>query len=271
MAALGFDPEFVGSKNAISAQKAILAARDDIAGQDGLVSRGNRVAHTLASAYPASELAEVADRFGSAIFFLDQAQLQSYRTALTEAGFDTTTFLVFYQSADTFDIASSIVQRDLPSQLGLRLETITQKTPASKVRDLQGFMGSVGLPQLPGYVLRGRLDNHIAVALSDPDGHAVGCAISIDESGAGPDFAGWYFPSSIGVATAWQGYGLGRWLNAAAIDMARTKGAASHVREGVSPVNVASQRMIESCGLKRNETIAALLASRDSIPVAWQD
>ena len=132
-------------------------------------------------------------------------------------------------------------------------------------------MGSVGLPQLPGYILRGRLDNHIAVALLDPDGHTVGCGIAIDESGAGADFAGWYFPSSIGVATAWQGYGLGRWLNAVTIDVARAKGGASHVRQGVSPVNIASQRMIESCALKRNENIVAVLASREVIPSAWLD
>ena len=98
MVALGFDPEFTGSDDAIAAQRAILDARDSIIAQDGLVSRGNRVAHTLAAAYPVSELVKVANRFGAAIFFLEQKQAESYRAALAEAGFSTTAFLVFYQS-----------------------------------------------------------------------------------------------------------------------------------------------------------------------------
>lgn len=73
------------------------------------------------------------------------------------------------------------------------------------------------------------------------------------------------------VADGWKGKGLGRWLNAAAIDLARREGGAVHVQEGVSPANVVSRRMIEGCGLVLEEGITVILASAEAPPAAWRD
>ena len=97
----------------------------------------------------------------------------------------------------------------------------------------------------------------------------VGCAIAMDESSAGPDFVGWYFGGNVGVAPDWKGRGLGRWLNARAVQIARSVGSATFVHELVSAANIVSQRMIASCGLTQDVEIAALVATTMAIPEAW--
>jgi GNAT superfamily N-acetyltransferase len=108
------------------------------------------------------------------------------------------------------------------------------------------------------------------LALLEPGGAAVGMAVAIDYCGAGPDYAGWYFAGSVAVADGWKGKGLGRWLNAAVIDLARREGGAVHVQEGVSSANATSRRMIEGCELFLEDGITAVIASTEAPPAAWR-
>ena len=265
-----FDPEFAGSPANRAAQRTTLALRGAILGRPGLVSRGNRVAHLAAAEDSTKELVAIAERFGAAIFFLDRRQADERRSPFEAAGFATAAFTVFRPTAETFARCADIAAADLPGRLGLRLERITPQSPHEEVAALQACLDAAGLPPLPGYFLRGRLEPTLTLVLRDPAGGIAGCAVAMDEAGAGPGFAGWYFPSSVAVAAPWRGQGLGRWLNAAAIDLARREGGAHHVQQGVTPGNQVSQRMIRACGLAAVDSPVGVLAIREAAAGAWR-
>ena len=263
-------PEFAGSPANVLAQRTTLERRAAILERPGLVSRGNRVAHLAADREAAADLVAIAERFGAAIFFLDSRHTDEQRAAFEAAGFSTADFNVFRPTRETFGRCAEIAAADLPGRLGLRPERITPGSPPERVAALQACLEAAGLPPLPGYFLRGRLEPTLTLALLEPAGGIAGCAVAMDEAGAGPEFQGWYFPSSVAVAAPWRGKGLGRWLNAEAIDMARRDGGAHHVQQGVTAGNNVSQRMIRGCGLAAVSSQVGVLATREIAAGAWR-
>jgi GNAT superfamily N-acetyltransferase len=212
----------------------------------------------------------IASRFGSAAFVLPHDEVTRCRQHLAEAGIGTSSFLIYASSNAAFIRCDTLLADDLPSRLDLRRQRIDAVSADELVAQVQQLQIRCGLPALPGYFLRGRTQRNLTMALFDPAGTAVGMAIAMDESAAGPAYAGWYFPASVAVADGWKGKGLGRWLNAAVIDLARREGGAVHLQEAVSPANTTSRRMIESCGLTLEDGISAIVALAEAPPAAWR-
>ena len=268
---LDFDPEFAGSVAGRQAQAVILARREEIAATPGMVSRGTRVSVLDASERSPEDLVDIARRFGSAIMFVGRHQADHYRQRIIAAGLSTGSFLIYASSDAAFARSRALVAERLPEQFGLRQRRIDLTSPGDLIAKAQQLLEACGLPALPGYFLRGRTQANLTLALLDPADAIVGIAVAMDEASAGPAYIGWYFPASVAVAKSWKGKGLGRWLNAAVIDLARREGGAVHVQEGVSPTNSVSRRMIEGCGLILNEEITAVLASAEAAPAAWHE
>jgi GNAT superfamily N-acetyltransferase len=270
MSQLAFEPEFAGSAVARQAQEAILAHHAEIAAAPGMVSRAVRVVVLDASMRSPEDLVTLACRFGSAIFLVRQSQVEQYHQEIVAAGLSSASFLMYASFDATFTRSGEVVADELPQWLGLRTHRIGPSSPGELIAKVQSLLEECGLPALPGYFLRGRIQPNLTLALLDLDDAVVGLAVAMEEGSAGPAYRGWYFPGSVAVTQSWQGKGLGRWLNAAAIDLARREGGAVHVQEGVSPANHASRRMIESCGLVLNQDTVAILASSQATPAAWR-
>lgn len=265
------DPEFAGSVAGRKAQAKILAHREEIAAARGMVSRGARVSVLDGSERSPEELVDIARRFGSAIFVVSRSEADRYSRTVVAAGLGTGSFLIYASSDVAFARCRALVADQLPRRLELRPCRIDGHSSAELIAKVQRLLEACGLPALPGYFLRGRTQPNLTLALLDRADAAVGMAIAMDDTSAGPTYAGWYFAASVAVAASWQGKGLGRWLNAAVIDLARREGGAVQVRESVSPTNIASRRMIEGCGLALCEDIVAVLASAAATPAAWRD
>ena len=268
---LDFDPEFAGSVAGRQGRAMILARREEIAATPGMVSRGTRVTVLDASERSPEVLVDIARRFGSAIMVVSRHQADHYRQRVIAAGLSTGSFLIYASSDAAFARSRGLVAERLPEQLGLRQRRIVLSSPGDLIAKAQQLLEACGLPALPGYFLRGRTQANLTLALLDPADAVVGIAVAMDDASAGPAYIGWYFPASVAVAKSWKGKGLGRWLNAAVIDLARREGGAVHVREGVSPTNSVSRRMIEGCGLALNEEITAVLASAEAAPAACHE
>jgi GNAT superfamily N-acetyltransferase len=266
-----FNPEFAGSVAGQKAQATILAHCDEIAAARGMVSRGTRVTVLDALERSPEELVDIARRFGSAIFVVSQREADRYCREVVAAGLSTGSFLVYASSDVAFARSRELVADQLPQHLELRQCRIDLNSSGDLIAKAQQLLEACGLPALPGYFLRGRTQPNLTLALLDPADAVVGMAIAMDDTSAGPAYTGWYFPASVAVAASWKGKGLGRWLNAAVIDLARREGGAVHVRESVSPTNTVSRRMIEGCGLALCENIVAVLASAEATPAAWHD
>jgi GNAT superfamily N-acetyltransferase len=263
------DPEYAGDEEVVRIQKRIFEELDWVSSAGGLVSRGNRVSLIDAWRQSPKIAIEIARKFDTAVFFLHSNQLAEFTSWLNEADFGVSSFLLFSSGDVAFTRSDAIASDNLPASCGLKEIRLDANTPRRTVASTQKLMATCGLPPMPGYFLRGLTQQNLSIVLVDQVDEVVGCVVAVDESGAGADFAGWYFPSTVGVAPNWQGKALGRWLNARAIQIARSVGAATFVHEGVSAANVVSQRMIVSCGLIRDDSIVPLLATTTNVPGAW--
>jgi L-amino acid N-acyltransferase YncA len=268
--AADFDPELAGSIANRRAQAAILGGLAEIAAIEGLVSRGNRTSLLATDGRTTEELLALAIRFESVGFFLPHTRVEGVRAGFVAAGLETTTFLLYRTTELAFAHAAEIADNGLPDRLGLRSLRIDPATPPGLVAATQELIAACGLPPLPGYFMRGRTQRNLTLALIDPAGRVVGAATAMEEAGGGAAFHGSYMAASVAVAAAWQGHGLGRWLNAAVIDLARQVGGAKQIQEGVSPRNTASRRMIEGCGLEQVQDLLILLATAEAPPAAWR-
>ena len=269
-ARFSFDPEFAGDEETIRVQARILNDDSWISDNTGLISRGTRVTVLDACRRTEESMIEIARRFESAIFILHAHQQAAFTSHLEGAGFHTAAFLHFSSSQEAFDRSDTIASQDLPAQYGLEEVRVDASSSAAMITGAQRLMVLCGLPAIPGYFLRGLTHNNLSIILIDRAQEVVGSVIAMDESRAGPDFCGWYFPGAVAVAPKWQGKGLGRWLNARAIQAARREGCATFVHEGVSPSNLASQAMILSCGLEWDESSIPLMAAASPPPKAWR-
>jgi GNAT superfamily N-acetyltransferase len=263
-----FDPEFAGDDDAVRVQKRIFEQARWIAATKGLVSRGSRVGLLDAWRQSPQIAFDIAKKFELAVFSLKLDQWEQFTSRFREAGLGVSSFLHYSSQEAAFTRCDSILADNRPARYDLKEIRVDADTPRGIVAAAQTLMAISGLQATPGYFLRGLTQRNLSIVLVDRLDEPVGCAIAMDESSAGPDFVGSYFVGYVCVAPEWKGKGLGRWLNARAIQMARRAGSASIVHEGVSPANFVSQRMIASCGLTQDVEVVPLMATTMAIPEA---
>ena len=244
-----FDPEFAGDDDALRVQTRIFEQARWIAATEGLVSRGSRVGFLDAWRQSPQFAIDIAKKLDVAVFSLKLDQREQFTSRFREAGLGVSSFLHFSSQEAAFTRADSILADNRPARYELAEIRVDADTPRGIVAAAQRLMAVCGLHVTPGYFLRGLTQRNLSIVLVDKLDEPVGCAIAMDDSSAGPDFVGSYFVGSVGVAPAWTGKGLGRWLNARAIQIARSAGSASFVHQGVSAANLLSphDRILRTC------------------------
>jgi RimJ/RimL family protein N-acetyltransferase len=119
------------------------------------------------------------------------------------------------------------------------------------MRRIQALMGAAGVVPFSGSMLAGGFGPVVTAAVGDGTGAVIAAAHGyLPHNGHSP-LARHAWGGLVAVAEAWRGRGLGAYVNARMVVGVFRDLGASHVYELVSASNLASRRMVESCGLRR--------------------
>lgn len=115
---------------------------------------------------------------------------------------------------------------------------------------LQQFLADSHMAPLSGTMLASRPPVARTIVLKDASGAIAACGHAYFPHNRHSPFSRHAWIGLIAVAATQRGGGLGRLVNAMLLDAAARELGADHVYELVGASNIASRRMVESCGLR---------------------
>lgn len=158
--------------------------------------------------------------------------------------------------------SGAIVAGGLPDDLS-RLD-LGNDPEAAIVRRVQEFMLANGVVPFSGSMLTGRLGPATTVAIADAGGEIVACAHTYLPHNAMSPHHRKAWGGLVAVAPSQRGRKLGAYVNAAIVTAAFDNLGAESIYEMVSATNVASRRMVETCGLSVDASVVSGAASADA-------
>jgi len=195
-------------------------------------------------------ITEVLDHDGICGFrLLSVAKAEELRVRLTGQDYRFDTWDVFLADrATALTAATAILSRGLPdglSELGKPTDPESEYT-----RRIQALMGASGIIPFSGSLLTGALGSAVTVAVGDRQGNVVAAAHGYLPHNAYSPYHRFAWGGLVAVADGERGKGLGSDINARLVVSVFCDLDASHIYELVSATNIASRRMVASCGLR---------------------
>lgn len=164
--------------------------------------------------------------------------------------------------ATAMERARAILAAGLPA--GLSRLDLGRDPEAAPVRQVQEFMLTNGIVPFSGSMLVGALVPGRAVAIADEQGEIAATAFTYMPHNAMSPHRDKAWGGLVAVSPTQRGRKLGLYVNAAIVEAAFEELGAVAIYEMVSETNVASRRMVESCGLVHDQTIASGAAVADA-------
>jgi hypothetical protein len=197
-----------------------------------------------------SDLEEILDRDGIlGLRMVTRDQASRFFPRLEAKGYRIDTWDIFVApAADIAGPVAHILSRGLPS--GLRVEAPLSAPEGEDTRRLQQFLADNGMAPLSGTMLASVPPDARTIVLSNADGAIAACGHAYFPHNRHSRFSRHAWIGLIAVAASQRGGGLGRLVNAMLLDAAARELGADHVYELVGASNIASRRMVESCGLR---------------------
>jgi hypothetical protein len=191
--------------------------------------------------------------------FLPADSVAALRDRLAGHGYRLDTWDIFVADAATALAASdAILTAGLPEGL---MEIEGPDDPEGEyTRRVQLLMSEAGVVPFSGSMLAGEHSPAVTAVIADTDGNPVAAAHAYMPHNAFGDYRGYAWGGLVAVAESQRGRRLGSHVNARAISRAVRDLGATHVYEIVSPTNIPSRRMVESCGLRQDPGVLAGMA-----------
>ncbi len=191
--------------------------------------------------------------------FLPADRVDGLRDWLAGHGYRFDVWDIFVADAATALAASdAMISAGLPDGL---TELEGPIDPESEyTRRVQMLMSAAGVVPFSGSMLAGRHGPATTVVVGDSDGNVMAAAHAYMPHNAFSDFRGYAWGGLVAVAESQRGRRLGNYANACAVARAVRNLGATHVYELVSATNIASRRMVESCGLRHDPGVLAGIA-----------
>ncbi|MDW6021635.1 GNAT family N-acetyltransferase [Mesorhizobium sp. BAC0120] len=205
------------------------------------------------------------DRDGVCGFRLIPAgKAEELKSRLAERNFRFDTWDVFLADRATALAASeTIVSRGPPNGL-IDLERPTDPEGEYTAR-IQALMGGAGVVPFSGSLLVGAFGPATTLAVGDDKGAVLAAAHGYLPHNTYSPYHGYAWGGLVAVAQSQRGKGLGNYVNARMIVSVFRELDATHIYELVSPSNVPSRRMVESCGLRPEpDLVCGIATSNDS-------
>lgn len=197
-----------------------------------------------------SDLETILDRDGIlGLRMVTRDQASRFFPGLEARGYRIDTWDIFTAAvADIADRVASILSSGLPA--GIRACPPLSGPEGDDTRRLQQFLADNGMAPFSGTMLAGTPSVARTIALENADGAIVACGHAYFPHNRHSRFSRYAWVGLIAVAASQRGSGLGRLVNAMLLDAAARELGADHVYELVGATNIASRRMVESCGLR---------------------
>ncbi len=208
-------------------------------------------------------IVEFLDRDGICGFrLLSTIKADEIRTRLAGEGYRFDTWDVFLADRATALAASgSIISRGLPDGL-VELERPTSAESAYTGR-IQALMGASGIVPFSGSLLTGAIGSGTTVAIGDRDGNVMAAAHGYLPHNSYSPYHRYAWGGLVAVAASQRGKGLGNYVNARMVVSVFRDLDVTHIYELVSTTNVASRKMVASCGLHFEPTLICGVITRN--------
>ena len=144
---------------------------------------------------------------------------------------------------------------------GLEAEAVNGATDAGTVEEIGAVMAASGVTPFVTEFIVGCREPVRTLILRDGAGRVVATALGHRAHRPGSRFRDYLFGGAVAVAPTHRGRGLGRYVNALMATRVLREFDASHLYELVSADNVASRRMVEASGLRRDPDVLAAAVS----------
>jgi RimJ/RimL family protein N-acetyltransferase len=185
------------------------------------------------------------------------AELRSY---LMERNYRLDTWDVFLGDRSTALATSQmLLSQMLPD--GLREMEKPTDPEGEYMRHIQALMDAAGVVPFSGSLLAGVLGRATTVAIGEANGTIVACAhvnLPHNRYSAHHRYA---WGGLVAVTASQRGKGLGSYVNARMVASAFRDLDATHVYELVSATNIASRRMVDSCGRRPEPALVCGIAT----------
>jgi RimJ/RimL family protein N-acetyltransferase len=177
------------------------------------------------------------------------------RARLTELNCRFDTWDVFAADSEVALAASALVlSRGLPDGLA---ELAGPTDPESEyTARIQALMAGAGVVPFSGSLLTGAFGPAVTVAVGGRDGNIAAAAHGYMPHNQHSAFHRHAWGGLVSVAEAHRGKGLGNFINASMIVRVFRHLGATHIYELVSATNIASRKMVASCGLCHEPDLA---------------
>jgi hypothetical protein len=192
------------------------------------------------------------DRDGICGFRMISAETaERLKSRMSKRGYRFDSWQVFVADRDTALAASdAIVSRGKPHGLAdLKMSTESKGEVTARI---QALMGACGVVPFSGSMLAGAVCPATTVAIEDEVGLIVAAAHGYMPHNTYSLYQHYAWGGLVAVAESQRGRGLGNHINARLVVSVFRDLGAEHIYELVSATNVASRRMVESCGLRRD-------------------
>lgn len=188
------------------------------------------------------------------------SKVDELRSELAKRGCRFDTWEVFLADrATAVAAAEKVLSRGLPDGL---TEMAAPTDPESEdTARIQALMAAAGVVPFSGSMLTGAVGRATTVAVGDRDGNVVAAAHGYLPHNAQSPYHRHAWGGLVAVAESQRGKGLGNHVNARMIANVFGDLGASHIYELVSATNIPSQRMVESCGLRREPSLVCGIAT----------
>ncbi len=207
------------------------------------------------------QISRFLDRDGICGFRLISAdKVAEIRSYLMERNYRLDTWDVFLGDRSTALAASEkVLSQQLPDGL---TETEQPTDPEGEyIGRIQELMGAAGVVPFSGSLLAGVLGRATTVVIGEANGTIAACAFGHLPHNPFSARHRYAWGGLVAVAEAQRGKGLGSYVNARMVVSAFHDLDATHVYELVSATNMASRRMVESCGLRPEPALVCGIAT----------
>ncbi len=152
---------------------------------------------------------------------------------------------------------------------GVRLVRLDPSAPRDWVAQAQALNNACGVVPCPGWMLRGQDGVSSTILVMNEDNKVVGLGCATALSGMSDALADTAHLGSLSVDREWRGQGLAGLIQAAMIADVAERYGVRRLIEGVHADNTPSRRLIETSGLRQDDTRSMrLVLHRDIVVVA---
>lgn len=241
---------FFGTEHQQALQRRTHEKRHWIAATPGIYNAGRFMGIDDPDRYPWSAMQTMLDRDGLlGLRMISPKQAASCFSLLEAMGCRIDSWDIFIgEPHDAGRQAGVLVAKGLPA--GIKVLPPLADAESTDTRAVQQFLADNGLAPFTGTMLAARSTRAKTIVLGDEEGRIVATGHAYFPHNAHSPFCEHAWIGLIATAEAWRGKGFGRLVNALLVRSAFDELGARFVYEMAAPSNMASQRMIEGCGLR---------------------